>query len=149
MVKAIEMKTNKAIHWICVPLIFFSIIGLFWSIPQGPLDYLFLGNNPFINWATLALVLILIYYLTLSIPLFFGMALTVAFFSFAAYLLDQWTVAPLWLVSIIIFFLAWIGQFYGHKIEGKKPSFLKDVQFLLIGPAWLMSFIYRKFGIGY
>jgi uncharacterized membrane protein YGL010W len=53
------------------------------------------------------------------------------------------------LVSLGIFVVAWIGQFIGHKIEGKKPSFLEDVQFLLIGPAWLLHFIYKKVGIGY
>jgi uncharacterized membrane protein YGL010W len=56
---------------------------------------------------------------------------------------------PLWVISLIIFFVAWIGQFYGHKVEGKKPSFLKDIQFLLIGPAWLMHFIYKRLGIPY
>jgi uncharacterized membrane protein YGL010W len=48
-----------------------------------------------------------------------------------------------------IFVLAWLGQFYGHQIEGKKPSFLKDLQFLLIGPAWLLGFVYQRFGIKY
>jgi uncharacterized membrane protein YGL010W len=61
----------------------------------------------------------------------------------------QWAEVPLWMVSLVIFFVAWIGQFYGHKIEGKKPSFLKDIQFLLIGPAWLMHFIYKRLGIPY
>jgi uncharacterized membrane protein YGL010W len=56
---------------------------------------------------------------------------------------------PLWLISLIIFVVAWIFQFFGHKIEGKKPSFFKDVQFLLIGPAWLMHFIYKKIGLSY
>ena len=56
---------------------------------------------------------------------------------------------PLWKTSLMIFIVAWIGQFIGHKIEGKKPSFLQDLQFLLIGPAWLLSFIYNKFGIKY
>jgi uncharacterized membrane protein YGL010W len=46
-----------------------------------------------------------------------------------------------------IFVLAWIGQFIGHKIEGAKPSFLKDIQFLLIGPAWLMNHVFQRFGI--
>ena len=45
--------------------------------------------------------------------------------------------------------MAWIGQFIGHKIEGKKPSFLEDLQFLMVGPAWLLSFIYKKLGIKY
>jgi uncharacterized membrane protein YGL010W len=55
----------------------------------------------------------------------------------------------LWAISLIIFALAWIFQFVGHKIEGKKPSFFKDVQFLLIGPAWLMHFVYKKLNISY
>ena len=48
-------------------------------------------------------------------------------------------IGPLWLISLIIFAVAWVGQFYGHKLEGKKPSFLKDIQFLLIGPAWILD----------
>lgn len=57
--------------------------------------------------------------------------------------------AGLALFSLILFVAAWIGQFIGHKIEGKKPSFLEDLQFLLIGPAWLVHFIYIKLGIKY
>jgi uncharacterized membrane protein YGL010W len=55
----------------------------------------------------------------------------------------------LWIISLGVFLIAWIVQFYGHKIEGKKPSFLKDIQFLMIGPAWLMHFIYKKWGFSY
>ena len=50
-------------------------------------------------------------------------------------------------LAISIFIFSWILQFYGHKIEGKKPSFVKDIQFLLIGPAWLLGYIYKKIGI--
>jgi uncharacterized membrane protein YGL010W len=53
------------------------------------------------------------------------------------------------MISLGIFVIAWIIQFIGHEVEGKKPSFLKDIQFLMIGPAWLMHFIYKKLGIGY
>ena len=56
---------------------------------------------------------------------------------------------PLWLTSLIIFVISWAGQFYGHKIEGKKPSFFKDIQFLMIGPLWLLSKLYRRYGISY
>ena len=68
---------------------------------------------------------------------------------FAVNLIARTINAPLWVISLIIFFVAWVGQFYGHKVEGKKPSFLKDIQFLLIGPAWLMHFIYKRLGIPY
>jgi uncharacterized membrane protein YGL010W len=140
--------TNKAIHWICVPLIFFSIVGLIFSIPSGMVQKILGEGNPYANWATLALVVVICYYVTLSIPLTVGMAL----FGLLCLVISNLIASaglPLWLVSIAVFILAWIGQFYGHKVEGKKPSFLKDIQFLLIGPAWLMHFIYKQLGIPY
>ncbi|HEV8512826.1 MAG TPA: Mpo1-like protein [Cyclobacteriaceae bacterium] len=138
--------TNKTIHWICVPLIFFSVVGLIASIPSGSLQNL-LGS--YFNWATVAMILVLVYYISLSIPLSIGMAIFTVLCLYLARTIALSGIAPLWLACVVIFILAWIGQFYGHKIEGKKPSFLKDVQFLLIGPAWLMHFIYKRVGIPY
>ncbi|MEO8517173.1 MAG: Mpo1-like protein [Flavobacterium sp.] len=136
-----QNQTNKAIHYICVPAIFFSIVGLLMSIPTGFLDNLIPINKPIlINWAVVALLFVLYFYIRLSI----GMAIKVAFFSFIClvvnYTIEQYFY--LWAVSIVIFVVAWIGQFYGHKIEGKKPSFIKDLQFLLIGPAWVLDNIF-------
>lgn len=144
-----QNETNKTIHWICVPAIFFSIVGLIYSIPSGTIESLmpFLGN--FANWATLALVVILFYYVSLSPPLALGMFFFSALCLAIANLIDLVSPVPLWAFSIVVFILAWIFQFYGHKIEGKKPSFFKDVQFLMIGPAWLMHFIYKKLGLAY
>ena len=47
----------------------------------------------------------------------------------------------------VLFVLAWVGQFIGHKIEGKKPSFFEDLQFLLVGPVWLLRFVYERMGL--
>ncbi len=141
-------STNKTIHWICVPLIFFSIVGLIASIPSGYVQRLSDGN-PYANWATIVMILVLIYYVSLSIPLSIGMLLFGLLCLFLARIIAESGIAPLWVISVVIFVVAWIGQFYGHKVEGKKPSFFKDVQFLLIGPAWLMHFIYKKLGIPY
>ena len=140
--------TNKAIHWICVPLIFFSIVGLIASIPSGIVQSVLGENYPYANWATVVLLLVTIYYISLSVSLSIGMVLFAILCLFVAKLI-AYSGSPLWLVSIVIFVVAWIGQFYGHKIEGKKPSFFKDLQFLLIGPAWLMHFIYKRIGIPY
>jgi len=137
-----QNSTNKAIHWICVPLIFFSIIGLLYSI-KLPVE-LAPGLN--LNVAMIALVLVTIYYVTLSASLSIGMLLFSILCMVACYGIEQ-TGVPLWAVSIGVFVLSWIAQFYGHHVEGKKPSFLKDVQFLMIGPAWIMSFVYRQIGI--
>lgn len=142
-----QNPTNKIIHWICVPSIFFSIVGLIWSIPNQMLFNII--NHSYATWATVALIFVLIYYITLSIPLMIGMAGFSMLCLYLVSLLAQSEIAPLWMLSIIIFVVAWIGQFYGHNVEGKKPSFLKDIQFLLIGPAWLMHFIYKKIGIPY
>jgi len=144
-----QNATNKAIHWICVPLIFFSIVALIASIPSSPLEKMAGGKDAFTNWATLILLLATIYYVSLSIPLTIGLVLFAIGCLEAAYFLSQITILPLWQTALILFVVAWIGQFYGHKVEGKKPSFLKDIQFLLIGPAWLMHFIYKKIRIPY
>lgn len=142
-------ETNKAIHWICVPLIFFSIVGLLASIPAGIVQTFLGPGNPYANWAGVALILVIVYYVSLSIPLSIGMMLFGVLCLMAANLIARLNIAPLWLVCVVIFIVAWIGQFYGHKVEGKKPSFFKDVQFLLIGPAWLMHFVYKRLGIPY
>lgn len=142
-------STNKTIHWICVPLIFLSVIGLVASIPSGPVQSILGDNNPYANWSAIVLILILIYYVSLSIPLSIGMMLFGVLCLMIVNFIVRLDLAPLWAVSLAIFFVAWVGQFYGHKVEGKKPSFLKDVQFLLIGPAWLMHFLYKRIGIPY
>ena len=139
---------NKTIHWVCVPLIFFSMVALIYSIPTGMLTDI-LGESVWVNWATITLIVVLIYYVRLSPTIAVGMLL----FGVVCLAVCHWLVAtfttPLWLIAIVIFVLAWVGQFYGHKVEGKKPSFLKDLQFLLIGPAWLMHFLYEKWGVRY
>lgn len=140
--------TNKTIHWICVPSIFFSIVAMIASIPSDFLQNVF-GDIPMLNWASVLLVLVMIYYVSLSLPLSIGMLVFSLLCLWAIRALVSTFATPLWLIALIIFVVAWIGQFYGHKIEGKKPSFFKDLQFLLIGPAWLMHFIYKKIGISY
>lgn len=141
-----QNPTNKAFHWICIPLIMISLIGLLWSIPSPDI----FPTEPFpFTWGAVFVILAIFYYVSLSIPLAIGMLFVGSGLLAANYLIVKYISLDLWLVSIIIFVGAWIGQFIGHKIEGKKPSFFKDLQFLLIGPLWLLHFIYKKLGIPY
>jgi uncharacterized membrane protein YGL010W len=140
--------TNKAIHWICVPIIFWSIVALLYAIPHTWFLQ-FTGNELLGNWAAVALLFVGIYYIRLSPALFIGMLVFSNFCLFIAALLQASLSMPLWQLAIGAFVIAWVGQFYGHHIEGKKPSFLKDLQFLLIGPAWLLHFMYKKLRIRY
>ena len=130
--------TNQLVHYICVPLIFFSVIGLFMSIPTGFLENTLGLHNPLIeNWAVIFGILSLLFYIRLGFWYFVQML----FFIQLAIIGNFWlgNNAPLLYTSLAIFVIAWIGQFYGHKIEGKKPSFIKDLQFLLIGPLWVVK----------
>jgi uncharacterized membrane protein YGL010W len=141
-----QNKTNKNIHWVCIPVIFFSLIGLLFSIP-------FIGQRGLIvNWAAIVLFLALIYYIRLSFSMFLGflcLGLLCLWLNFLLFKFFDNNAIQLTLFSAGLFVLAWIGQFIGHKIEGAKPSFIKDVQFLLIGPAWLMHYLMKLMRIPY
>ena len=115
-----QNKTNKIIHWACVPAILFSIIGILAQFSA--------------MLTALILVLTLVFYARLDLVLAVAMA---ALLFVMAWLI---VILPVGVGFYIgVFVIAWIGQFYGHKVEGKKPSFLKDLQFLLTGPLWCMD----------
>ena len=137
--------TNKFIHWFCVPAIMFSLFGLLYSIP------FFMEKTMWLNWAAMALLAALVFYWQLSIPMFIGFVFVGGAMVFGNHSLAEQIGdgLPMVKLSLGIFVAAWIVQFIGHKIEGKKPSFLDDLKFLMIGPAWLLHFIYRKLGIRY
>jgi uncharacterized membrane protein YGL010W len=138
-----ENPTNKALHWVCVPLIVFAVLGLLWSLP---VPAALAHRAPLVNWATLLIALALGYYALLSVRLALGMLPLLALAVVALARLDTLAM-PLWQVCLVVFVVAWIGQFIGHALEGRRPSFFKDLQFLLIGPLWLLSFAYRRLGL--
>ena len=139
-----QNSTNKKIHWICVPLIMFSLLGLLSAIK------LFDVKGFEMNLCYVLIIFAWLFYLNLSliisIGMFFMSALQLLLIYYLEINLDNTLLLYLY---IGIFVVAWIGQFIGHKIEGQKPSFFEDLQFLLIGPAWIISFIYKKLGIKY
>jgi uncharacterized membrane protein YGL010W len=119
--------TNELIHFVCVPVIVFTLLGILWSV------------HPLAALAAVAAAMV--YYVRLSPRFALGMlAMSAAMLAVLA-MMPPLTVLPL---SIAIFVVAWIGQFIGHKIEGKKPSFLDDLRFLLVGPLFVLSFLYRR-----
>ena len=138
-----QNKTNKIIHYFCVPAIFFSIVGLLMSIPSGLITSLTGIENPlYANWGVFFLIPLMIFYIRLSLKMTFlilGFAILCILGNFQLALQMS-----LWKVSGVIFVNAWIVQFYGHKIEGKKPSFLDDIKFLLVGPAWILDHVFKS-----
>ena len=161
-----QNKKNKLIHWICIPLIFWSIIALLAVIPSDQMKFTGLTIlDGCLHWGAAIILLGLLFYLRLSFSIFLGMFLfsvlilldiyfTVYWFDTHRFwgILDGFNISGkmfLFYLAILVFIIAWIMQFIGHKIEGKKPSFFKDLQFLLIGPAWLLGFILKKLKIKY
>ncbi len=140
-----QNPTNKAVHWVCVPVIVWTVAALVWSLPVPEM----FAAVPNLNWLTLVLVGAVVYYLVVSWRLAIGFILFVLACLWVIVWYERNFTLPIWQFALGVFVVAWIGQFWGHKVEGKKPSFFKDVQFLLIGPAWLLHFLYKRFGIAY
>ncbi len=140
-----QNPTNKIIHWICVPVIALSLIGLLWALP---VPAAFVDISPTLNWGVLFMMAAIVYYFILSAKLALGMIGVMALFTVTLIWLDSLPL-PLWAICVAVFVLAWIGQFVGHMIEGKRPSFFQDLQFLMIGPMWLLSFVYQRLGVRY
>ncbi|HSW13621.1 MAG TPA: Mpo1-like protein [Solimonas sp.] len=126
---------NKMLHWICVPSIVFSLLCALKAIPLG---------DALVNAATLLLLGWILYYASLCWQLALGMVIVFCAM-YAGVLLLETALGPQlpWLAATV-FVLAWVGRFVGHEFEGARPSFLKDLQFLLIGPIWLLADFYRR-----
>lgn len=136
--------TNRLIHWICVPAILWAVIAGLWLLPVPPS----IGRAGL--WCGLVMVAALVFYWRLSRPL--GAAMFVVFVLLGLLTEGLYRAlgpAALFWLALGVFVVAWIGQFIGHLIEGRKPSFLTDLAYLLIGPAWLTGKLMRRLRIAY
>ena len=133
---------NQWVHFICVPVIFFSTLGLLWLVPVGR----WLGLSEWINGATLLAVGGFAFYARLKL---WVLAMMVAWFglSLAGILGIQAAGLSLLWISAALWVAAWALQVWGHKVEGKKPSFIDDLVFLLVGPVFVSVEIGAKMGI--
>ncbi|WP_300615412.1 Mpo1-like protein [Dokdonella sp.] len=139
-----QNPVNRLIHWICVPAILWAVIAFLWLIPV-PASI----GRPGL-WCGLVMVGALAFYWRLSRPL--GAAMFAAFVLLALlteFLFRRLGSNDLFWVAVAVFAVAWVGQFIGHLIEGRRPSFFTDLQYLLIGPAWLMGKLMRRVGLAY
>ena len=136
--------TNQWIHLVCVPLIVWSVIALLWTIPVPGTWFLpgaFSAIAMFLAWA---------YYWRLSKKLSIGLLICFIGSAFLnRWIADTYGMQALMVTAIVVFVVAWIGQFIGHVLEGHRPSFFTDLVFLLIGPLWTLRKLYQRIGIGY
>ena len=135
---------NQRIHVIAVPAIAWSVIALLWCIPSPGTWF-----RPGL-WAALAMFGAWMFYYRASRRLGFGMLAAFVLLAWLTRWLHDSLGSPgLLVLAGAVFVVAWIAQFVGHKIEGRKPSFLTDLTYLLIGPAWVLAKLYRRLGWSY
>ncbi len=139
-----QHPANRAIHWVCVPAILWCVIALLWVIPV-PAG---LGRPGL--WSVVAMFAAYLYYNKLSRNIGYGMAATFIVLALMTAGLHHLLGSRglLWL-AIAVFVVAWIGQFMGHRIEGRRPAFLADLSYLLIGPAWLLGKMLRRWNVSW
>jgi len=136
--------TNQWIHVVCVPAIVWSIVALLWCIP-APGTWFRAGF-----WAAAAMFAATLFYYRQSRRLGLGMlAMFVLMALLSRAIADAFGLQALLWTAVAVFVAAWIGQFVGHRIEGRRPSFLTDLTYLLIGPAWVLAKLYRRMGWAY
>jgi len=135
---------NQRIHVVAVPAILWSVVALLWCLP--PLITWFQNGI----WAGLAMFGAWCFYNRLSRSLGLGMLAVLFVIGCSCRLLEaRIGLSHLALLSAGVFVVAWIAQFIGHRVEGRKPSFLTDLTYLLIGPAWVLAKVYRHLGWRY
>jgi uncharacterized membrane protein YGL010W len=146
--KSHQNHTNLFIHLLCVPAIFASTMALLWFVPVGR----FIPGVPvewvaYVNAATVGLPFVLGFYAMLSRrALLVGSVWLVL--SFALTLAGVSLSLPVVWIAVAVWVVAWLVQFYGHKVEGAKPSFADDSLFLLIGPLFVQQKLNRLLTTG-
>jgi uncharacterized membrane protein YGL010W len=120
---------NERIHLVAIPLILVSLLGLLAAV------------HPWFAYSFVAASMV--YYARLS-PVFLVMMAIVSAMGLAAV---HWMGSRVFPLSLAIFVAAWIAQFIGHKLEGKKPSFFEDLQYLWVGPLFVLSKLLGDLGL--
>lgn len=137
-----QNHSNQMMHLICVPLIVWTVTALLWCIPV-PTSLLKPGF-----WYAFVLFFACSYYWRLSKSLAIGTLLGFVAFGFINhFIVSQFGIMGLFKAAVGVFVIAWIGQFIGHMWEGKRPSFFTDLVYLMIGPLWTLSKLYKRVGI--
>ena len=118
-------------------------VGVFWNMP---IPDAFFEISPLLNWGTAFLMSAAVYYFIISVSLAIGMLPFVLGVAGIHTWLEQSDFSPL-RVSLGLLAAGIIGLFMGHRNKSSLRPVLQDIQLMMIGPAWLLSVLYRRIGI--
>jgi uncharacterized membrane protein YGL010W len=138
-----QQLRNPIVFWSSVPMVVLGTVGVFWALPI-PVE--FHEISPLLNWGSAFLMATAIYYFIISLSLAIGML---------PFLLGIAAV-QLWLaqapypasgVSTGLLAAGTVGLFLGRGGPGSFRRLLEDFQLMMIGPVWLLSVFYKRFGV--
>jgi hypothetical protein len=132
-------------YWVSTLLLVVGTVGVLWSLP---IPEEFARISPVITWGSTFLMAAVVYYFIISMPLAIGMLP----FVFAIAILHLWLVesrySQSWF-SLVAVACGVASLLIEHRGRGGLRAVLRDIQLMMIAPAWLLSVIYRRLGIPY
>mgnify|MGYP001816964152 CR=1 FL=1 len=135
--------TSPIVYWAAVPLVVLGTVGLLWTLPVPDR---FQDISPLINWGSLFLMAATVYYFIISVPLAIGMLpFVVGIASLLSWL--EWSEYSPVRVSSGMLIAGIAGLLLGRRGKGVLRQVAQDLQLMMIGPAWLLSVLYRRMGI--
>ena len=135
--------TYPLIYWAAVPMVVLGTVGLLWLLPT-PDE--FHAISPLLNWGSTFLMATTVYYFIISLPLAIGLLPFMLGVAACQMWLGQSEFSPL-RVSAGLLVAGTIGLWLGHRNKRGLAPVLRDLQMMMIGPAWLLSVLYRRIGI--
>lgn len=126
--------SNKAIHFVFVPLIVWSVMGLLGLIPGV------LVGGVVVTLAHVLTLAVLAYYLRLDFPLGIAMVLFFTVLLVSALELDLRLGGTALSFFGAVFVLSWAAQLVGHRFfEGRKPALADDLFQVFVSPIFIMA----------
>jgi hypothetical protein len=136
-----QRLSKPVAYWFAVPMFVVGITGLLWALPV-PAE--FRDISPLLNWGSSFLMVTAVYYFIISLSLAIGLLpLLLGLAGVQMWLLDSGFPAISISTSLVVAGVS--GFMLSHG--GSLRRVIEDLQLVMIGPAWALSVVYKRFGI--
>ena len=131
--------------WLGIPLVLMALLGMLWSIPMP--DALSQPSAA-INAATMWVMASFVYYCILSIRIALGSLLLLVVLMLPSAWLER-AGLPIWPFASALFAPAFAWQLVETRRATGKLRIFANMQYLMLGPVWLLRAVYRRAGVPY
>jgi len=138
-----ESARNPGIYWMSLLVLLIGVTGLLWALP---VPEAFERISPLLNFGSAFLMAALVYYFVMSMSLGFGMVPFVLGIAAIETWIEGQPISQSYVASVLIG-AGVSGLCFGHYAAGGLRAVGRDVQLIMIAPAWLLAQLYRRLGI--